>query len=199
MLIKKPGFIIIVFIATIIMSTKSISAPMGARKSGVAVGESPTVVKRREQGLTIKQEELIKDRHEQQTNTIQGYEKRRNDSMLQNKSQATQKRPGQVYTEIENGITVRKRYPMEKNSESTDEVATKLTPKQRPVQKEAINYANLTPWFRAKLEGKSIPNKQPQSKKTPAQSKIGAAAEVSKKTAQVKKTSPNTSEDKTKK
>ena len=199
MLINKSGFMIIAFIATIIMSTKSTSAPIGTRKAGVAVGESPTVVKRREQGLTIKQEELIKDRHEQQTNTVQGYEKRRNDSMLQNKSQATRKRPGEIYTEIENGVTVRKRYPMEKNSESTDEVTSKLTPRERPVQKEAINYSNLTPWFRAKLEGKSIPNKQPKSLKAPIKTKTGTATEASQKTTSGKKTTPNSSEDKTKK
>jgi hypothetical protein len=197
--VKKSGLMIIVFSATIIMSTTSISAPMGTRKAGVAVGESPTVVKRREQGLTIKQEELIKDRHEQQSNTVQGYEKRRNDSMQQNKSQTTRKRPGEVYTEIENGVTVRKRYPMEKNSESTDEATTKLTPQERPVQKEAINYSNLTPWFRAKLEGKSVPNKQPKSQKAPAQTKTGITAEAPKKTPPGKKAPQDSSEDKTKK
>jgi hypothetical protein len=142
-------------------SFESYARPMGSSHAGVRVKESPTVEKKRKHGLAIKQEERIKERR-----GLQADKKEQPDNPLrQNQRQGVlKKRPGQAYSVIENGVTVRKRYPLNSSVEPPEDASKKLTPKQSKTLIEAEKYAKLTPWFRAKLEGTKLPVKQNKNK-----------------------------------
>lgn len=142
---------------------------MATRRSGVATGQTPKQVKRRASGISVLEQKNIEKRHDRYSgkdtddNNIQQNNMRQN-KMRQNMrvGKGNNPKPGEVYTVIENGVTVRKTYPMNPTVVQEPE----STPERKSVaktQSDARKYANLTPWFRAKLLGEKVPDSSKKS------------------------------------
>lgn len=130
---------------------------LATRRSGIATGQTPKQVKRRASGISALESKNIEKRHERYGDKEPEDDNLQKSGMRQQMRVGTNNpRPGQVYTVIENGVTVRKTYPMNSAVEETPDVSQKNKASSM-TQTEAQKYANLTPWFRAKLLGKKVP------------------------------------------
>lgn len=196
--LKNNYPVIIILFFSVLASFEAWTASMGTRRSGVAVGESPVVVKRRADGLTIAQEKIIEDRHDLQSGNTRIDEKNRDNIFRQNLRQreTKNKRPGQVYSVVEDGITVRKQYPFvgDLPEEVPQETVDKQPPPESKILSDTEKYAKLTPWFRAKLLGKKLPAQKEKIKAdlTKPEAKLTQES-TGTKTAEPKKTSPDAS------
>tara|TARA_B100000609_G_C17198689_1_gene426825 strand:+ start:542 stop:1090 length:549 start_codon:yes stop_codon:yes gene_type:complete len=131
---------------------------LATRRSGVATGQTPKQVKRRASGISVLEQKNIDKRHDRYSGKDPDDENVQQNNMRQDMrvGKSNNPKPGEVYTVIENGVTVRKTYPLNPTVEQVSEPTPESKSKSK-VQTDAQKYANLTPWFRAKLLGEKIP------------------------------------------
>ena len=156
--------ILIIIALFSVVDTAFSGVGMATRRSGVATGQTPAQVKRRASGISVLEQKNIEERHDMYSGKDTDKDNYQQNNMRQNMrvGKANNPKPGEVYTVIENGVTVRKTYPMNPTAAQVEEQAMESVQQKANVSKpqtDAQKYANLTPWFRAKLLGEKVPDK----------------------------------------